>query len=47
MCYYVCGMIHIKELMLLIEKSSPCSCGSGFPLSLFEWRDLHHVSDAI
>ena len=34
--YPVCGMVHIKEPLLLIEKSSPCS-GSGFPLSLFEW----------
>ena len=29
--------VHIKEPLLLIEKSSPCG-GSGFPLSLFsEW----------
>ena len=32
MCYPVCGMVHIKETLLLIEKSSPCG-GSGFPLS--------------
>ena len=36
MCYPVCGMVHIKELLLLIEKSSPCG-GSGFPLLLSEW----------
>ena len=30
MCYPVCGMMHIKEPMLLIEKSSLCG-GSGFP----------------
>ena len=36
MCYPVCGMVHIKEPLLLIGKSSPCG-GSGFPLSLFEW----------
>ena len=36
MCYPVCGMVHIKEPLLLIEKSSPCG-GSGFPLSLSEW----------
>ena len=36
MCYPVCGMIHIKEPLLLIGKSMPCS-GSGFPLSLSEW----------
>ena len=32
----VCGMVHIKEPLLLIGKSSPCG-GSRFPLSLFEW----------
>ena len=36
MCYPVCGMVHIKEPLLLIGKSSPCD-GSGFPLSLSEW----------
>ena len=36
MCYPVCGMVHIKEPLLLIRKSSPCG-GSGFPLSLSEW----------
>ena len=35
MCYPVCGMVHIKEHLLLIGKSSPCG-GSGFPLSLSE-----------
>ena len=34
--YPVCGVVHIKEPLLLIEKSSPCG-GSGFPLSLSEW----------
>ena len=29
MCYPVCGMVHIKEPLLLIDKSSPCG-GSGF-----------------
>ena len=33
----VCGMVHINESLLLIEKSSPCSGSSGFPLSLSEW----------
>ena len=32
MCYPLCGMVHIKEPLLLIGKSSPC--GGGFPLSL-------------
>ena len=36
MCYSVCGMMHIKEPLSLIGKSSPCG-GSGFPLSLSEW----------
>ena len=31
MCYPVCGMVHIKELLLLIRKSIPCG-GSGFLL---------------
>ena len=34
MCYPVCGMVHIKEPLLLIGKSSPCG-SSGFPLSLY------------
>ena len=36
MYYPVCGMMHIKEPLLLIGMSSPCG-GSGFPLSLSEW----------
>ena len=36
MCYPVCGMMHIKEPLLLIGKSSLCG-GSGFPFSLSEW----------
>ena len=36
MCYPVCGMVHIKEPLLLIDKSSLCGC-SGFPFSLSEW----------
>ena len=35
MCYPVYGMVHIKEPLLLIGKSSP-SGSSGFPLSLSE-----------
>ena len=41
MCYPVCGMIHIKEPLLLIVKNSPGG-GSGFPLSLSEW--LLHIN---
>ena len=34
MCYTVCGMVHIKEPLLLIDSL----CGSsGFPFSLSEW----------
>ena len=36
MCYPVCGMVHIKEPLLLIGKSSLCG-GSGFHSSLSEW----------
>ena len=36
MCYPVCGMVHIKEPLLLIDKSSLCGV-SGFPFSLSEW----------
>ena len=36
MCYSVCGMVYIKEPLLLINKSSLCG-GSGFPFSLSEW----------
>ena len=38
MHYPVCGMVHIKEPLLLIGKSSLCG-SSGFPLSLSEWSD--------
>ena len=36
MCYPVSGMVHIKEPLLLIGKSSLFG-GSGFPFSLSEW----------
>ena len=36
MCYPVCGMVHIKEPLLLIDKSS-LRGGSRFPFSLSEW----------
>ena len=36
MCYPVCGMVHIKEPLLLIGKSSLCG-GSGFSVLLSEW----------
>ena len=37
-CYPVCGMMHIKEPLLLVGKSSPFG-GSGFPLSVF-WLQI-------
>ena len=46
MCYPVCGMMHIKEPLLLIGKSSICG-GSGWPLSLSEWSFTIFMSDAI
>ena len=33
MCYPICGMVHIKEPLLLIRNSG----GRVFPLSLSEW----------
>ena len=36
MYYPIFGMMHIKEPLLVIGKSSLCG-GSGFPLSLSEW----------
>ena len=36
MCYPVCGMVHIKEPLLLIVNSNLCG-GSRFPFSLSEW----------
>ena len=36
MCYPVCGMMHIKEPLLLIGKSSPCG-SSRFSASKSEW----------
>ena len=34
MSYPVCGIVHIKDLLLLIGKSSPCNGSSTFPLLL-------------
>ena len=46
MCYPLCGMMYIKEPLLLIGKSSPCG-GSGFHLSLSEWSFIIIMCDAI
>ena len=45
MCYPVCGIMNIKEPLLLIGKNSPCS-GSGFPLSLSQWTKSHKILQA-
>ena len=37
MCDPVCAIMHIKQPLLLIGKSSPCISGSGFSSSLSEW----------
>ena len=44
MCYPVCGLVHIKEPLLLIGKSSPCGGGSGFLFSLSEWAICGHIT---
>ena len=36
MYYPVCEMLHIKDPLLLIGKSSPCSGSRGFSLLLSE-----------
>ena len=46
MCYPVCGMVHIKEPLLLIGKSSLCG-GSGFPFSLSECSLTNPVVDDV
>ena len=45
--YPVCGMMHIKYLLLLIVKSSPCSGGNRFPLLLSELSFTINMSDVI
>ena len=35
-CVILSGMMHIKDPLLLIGKSSPCG-GSGLALPQFEW----------
>ena len=41
-CYPVCGMVHIKEPLLLIDKGSLCG-GSGFHLSPYLSGSLPYV----
>ena len=45
MCYPVCGMVHIKEPLLLIDKSS--LCGDSGVSFLTIRMVLNHMSDAI
>ena len=40
MCYPVCGMVHIKEPLLLIGKSSPCD-SSGFIIIINSNKAVH------
>ena len=40
MCYLVCGMVQLLELLLLIGKSSSCSSDSRFSLAI--WVVLYH-----
>ena len=35
-CYLVCGMVHIKDRLLIIEKSTSCNGDSVRPLLLSE-----------
>ena len=37
MYYPIFGMVHIKDPLLLTDKSNTFSSDSGFPLSLSEW----------
>ena len=37
MCYRACGMIHIKDPLLLIGKSNPWTVGNSFPFLLIRW----------
>ena len=48
MWYPVCGMMHIKEPLMLIRKNHSCSGGNGFPLFHCLSRPLpyiqHHIT---
>ena len=46
MYYPVSGMVHIKDPLLLIGKSSLYSSNSSFPVLLSEWS-FTRMSDAI
>ena len=40
LCGTLSGMVHIKDTLLLIGKSSPSSGGSRFLVSLLKWSFL-------
>ena len=42
--YPVCRVVHIKDPLLLIGKSSPFSGNSRFPLLLYEWSFTIHMT---
>ena len=37
----MCGMVHVKDPLLLIGKGSPLSCSSGFPVSVVIYHMLN------
>ena len=43
MCCHVCGMVHIKDPLQLIEKSSPFTVGSGVFFSNYLGGPLPYV----
>ena len=42
-CYTVCGIMHIKEPLLLFGKSSQCG-GSRVPLTEWSFTCRHHIT---
>ena len=46
MYYPVCGMVYIKEPLLLVRKNSPCNGDSRFPLLLGDPLPYvrHHIT---
>ena len=40
MCYPVCGMVHIKETLLLIRRSNLCSGSNVLSASLNKNREV-------
>ena len=44
MCYHVCGMVHIKEPLLLIRKSSPLASAGFLSHYLSGPLPLRHIT---